>query len=353
MQENLNAENNEQSIINNPFKQKLTEFEEGQKQRHIAIFSHVYPDADALCSSLALKNLIQDNYQGCYADVFISSEIDDLYSLILRDEVVNPEHRCTKYDVGIVLDCPNTARIGESSLAILNNISPENIINIDHHATNERFGAVNYVASKCSSTCEIIYLMATNKFKWSISDKVAKELFQGIITDTNMLQTLPINKVTFKILGELTNGYNFDYQAIMEYYSTKSLVKARVHAKALSSQRIYADGKLITMEINNNAISGLNAKHEDTLGIVDMGLKLENAMVSALFVEEEPEKIYVSLRGNGQVNIGEIASSLGGGGGDVQAAYTREGPIKEVKQELINILSPILEDKKQNDELIF
>ena len=353
MQENLNAERLDNNIANNPFQQKISELEDGQKQRHIAIFSHVYPDADALCSCLAIKNLIQDNYKDCYADVFISGEIDDLYSLILRDEVVNPEYRCAKYDVGIVLDCPNTSRVGESSLEILNSINPENIINIDHHATNERFGAVNYVASKCSSTCEIIYLMATNKYKWYISDKTAKELFQGIITDTNLLQTLPINKTTFKVLAELTNSYNFDYQAIMEYYSTKSLVKARIHAKALSSQRVFADGKLITMEVNNNAIVGLNAKHEDTLGIVDMGLKLENAMVSALFVEEEPEKVYVSLRSGGQVHIGDIASSLGGGGGDTQAAYTKNGTLKEVKQEFIDIITPILSQQKQNEELIF
>ena len=45
------------------------------KATKIAIVSHINPDADALCSSLALKNIIKNNYDYKYVDVFVDGEI--------------------------------------------------------------------------------------------------------------------------------------------------------------------------------------------------------------------------------------------------------------------------------------
>ena len=326
---------------------------DGDKQTKVAIFSHIFPDADALCSSLAIKNLIQDNFPNAFADVFVSTEIDELYDLILRDEVVNPSIRCQNYDVAFVLDCPNLNRTGNLANEILKTIPKENVINIDHHSTNEFFGGLNMVAPRCSSTCEVIYLMATKRYNWKVSDKAAKELFQGIITDTNLLQSLPIDKRTFKVLSELTNNFNFDHKAIMNYYSTHSFQKARLNSKALSTQKLYADGKLITMEITNETLKRLNVKREDTMGIVDHGLKIDGTILSALFIEEEPEKFYVSIRSNGEVNAGEIAVNFNGGGGQTQAAYQAGGNLKEIKQQLIDFVSPQLSLIEPSQDLRF
>ena len=87
--------------------------------KKIAIFSHINPDADALCSSFALKNIINNNFDYKSVDVFIDGEIGALYAPILRNEVVNPEPY-SSYDLAFVLDCPNTARTGKYE-EILNN----------------------------------------------------------------------------------------------------------------------------------------------------------------------------------------------------------------------------------------
>ena len=139
--------------------------------KKIAIFSHINPDADALCSSFALKNIINNNFDYKSVDVFIDGEIGALYAPILRNEVVNPEPY-SSYDLAFVLDCPNTARTGKYE-EILNNIP--NIINIDHHDTNERFGTINIVSAKASSTCEVLYIIAKAS-NFEFNNMIAKEL---------------------------------------------------------------------------------------------------------------------------------------------------------------------------------
>ncbi|MBO7526374.1 MAG: DHH family phosphoesterase, partial [Clostridia bacterium] len=116
--------------------------EEIEKSKRIAIFSHVAPDADALCSCFALKNLIRNNFDAKIVDVFNDGPIGELYNQILRDEVINPQPQ-KAYDLAFVLDCPNLDRIGKCKEIAS---TAKNIINIDHHETNSKFGTTNIVS---------------------------------------------------------------------------------------------------------------------------------------------------------------------------------------------------------------
>ena len=58
--------------------------------KKIAILSHINPDADALCSSIALKNIILNNFDFKQVDVFVDGNIGDLYDPIVRNEAINP-----------------------------------------------------------------------------------------------------------------------------------------------------------------------------------------------------------------------------------------------------------------------
>ena len=190
------------------------------KNKKIAIFSHVTPDADALCSSFALKNLIKNNFDFKFVDVFIDGEIGELYAPILRDEVINPKPYGS-YDLAFVLDCPNISRIGKFS--DLAERIPR-IVNIDHHETNCRFGTENFVSTTVSSTCELIYLIACGQH-FDLNNQIAKQLYQGIITDTNCFTSRSLTPRTHRVVSELLT-FKFDANAIKRYYfNNQSLAK--------------------------------------------------------------------------------------------------------------------------------
>lgn len=316
--------------------------------KKIAIFSHLNPDADALCSSCAMKNIIRNNFDDKFVDIFVDGEIGELYDPILRNEVINPKPY-NSYDVAIVLDCPNLSRTGKYQ-EIIKDIPY--IINIDHHETNNKFGNLNIVSAKSSSTCEIVCIIALAQ-KLEMNNIIAKELYQGIITDTNCLTSLSLTARTYQVLSELMK-FKFDANLIKEYYfKNNSREKTMLLSKALQSLKFYSNEKFTTMKITNELFSKLGVTFEDTMGLIDNATNIDNTIVSAILIEKEPNKLYCSLRSKGLVNVGEIAKMFNGGGSETVAAFQTEGDIKEVEKALVEKVSPYLESVVVNEKSLF
>lgn len=313
----------------------------------IAIFSHVSPDADALCSALALKNIIKNNFDYKIVDVFIDGEIGELYNPIIRDQVINPVP-FENYDIAFVLDCPTLSRIGKYETLVKR---AKEIINIDHHETNEKFGTTNVVA-KTSSTAELIYLMAKSQ-DFELNNLIAKELYQGIITDTNCFTSSSITKKTHQVVSELM-AFKFDHEAIKEYYfNNNSKTKTRLLSRALQSMRFYDDERVTTMKIGNETYSKLEATFEDTLGIIDNGINISGTEASAILIEVAPGEIHCSLRSRGAINVGDIAKQFGGGGSLKHAAFQKHGDIKEIEKNVVEEITKKLPSVIENKEATF
>lgn len=319
-----------------------------EKATKIAIVSHINPDADALCSACALKNIIRNNFDYKFVDVFVDGEIGELYNPILRNEVVNPIPY-PSYDLAIVLDCPTLARTGKYMELIKN--TPYTM-NMDHHETNEGFANINVVPSKVSSTCELVYLLAKGQ-NYDINNIIAKELYQGIITDTNCFTSLTLTEKTHQVVSELLK-YKFDADAIKEhYFKNNSKAKMMLLTKALQSMKFYKGEMFTTMKIPFEVFEKVGASYDDTMGIIDNGINISGTAVSAILIEKEPKFIHCSLRSKGQINVGEIARSFNGGGGETVAAFQTQGDLKDIESRLVAEIMPLLSTVEINDEPLF
>lgn len=315
---------------------------------NIAIFSHLNPDADALGSSLALKNIIDENYLLKNVDVFLDGEIGKLYAPLLKNEQINPVP-LTEYDLAIVLDCPNIKRTGKYEELIS---SIPNIINIDHHETNIRFGDINYVTPKVSSTSEMLFLLC-QRFGLKINDTIAKQLYQGIITDTNCFSSAYSTDLTHKVTSELLS-YNFNAGKIKEYYfKNNSRAKNQLLASAIQSMEFYNNNRLTTMKIDYPTYSKVNASFEDTLGIIDSGISVKGTEVSAILIEKMPQFIHCSLRSKGNVDVGKIAHQFNGGGSKKLSAFQTYGDIQQIEKQLVDMINPIITEPINEDDFTF
>ena len=312
-----------------------------KSSKKIAIFSHINPDADALCSSIALKKIIDNNFDDKFIDVFTDGEIGKLYAPILRNDVINPKP-FSSYDLAIVLDCPNIARIGKYQEMYK---TIEKSVNIDHHGTNERFALVNCASPKVSSTCEMIYLLA-HSLKLELNKDIAKLLYQGILTDTNCFTSNTMTAKTHFVLNELLS-YKFNSNLIKEYYfSNQSLDKTMLEAKTLKNIKLYKNNSIALMKITNNDLTKNNVSFDDTMGIVDKGLSIEGVMICIVLIEKEPNVIHASIRGKGtEVDVSTLAKEFGGGGSPTVAAFQYKGDMKELEQSILSYI------KEEADEL--
>lgn len=301
----------------------------------IAIFSHINPDADALCSSIALKEIIRNNFDDKYVDVFTDGEIGNLYTPILRDNVVNPSPFAS-YDLAIILDCPDLSRIGKYR-ELAEKIP--HTVNIDHHGTNTKFAEVNWVSTEVSSTCEFVYLLA--KASDLVIDKdIAKLLYQGILTDTNCFTSSTMTQKTHQALSGLL-AFKFNANLIKEYYfGSQSLGKTKLEAKALGSIKLHHNDTVAMMKITRNDLDRNNLTFEDTMGLVDKGMAIDGVKISVSLIEKEPGFIYASLRGKGSdVDVSIIASRFGGGGSATVAAFQYAGEIRDLEQQVLEFIN--------------
>ena len=119
--------------------------------------THEGPDGDALGSLLAVQHLL--TALGKDSVMFLAAKEFPLpieYRFLPLEEVFHEPPADMADRIVVFLDCGNIDRM---PFDFLQNNGNE-ILNIDHHHDNTRFGAVNLVDVGSSSTAEIVYALA-------------------------------------------------------------------------------------------------------------------------------------------------------------------------------------------------
>lgn len=104
---------------------------------------------------------------------------------------------------------------------IKNNASK--LICIDHHASNDSYGDLNYVDIDASSTCELVYnlLVRFQQIKDIniINEDIATCLYTGLVTDTGNFSYSNVHASSFEMAKNLL------VLGAQKYYNTKYISK--------------------------------------------------------------------------------------------------------------------------------
>ena len=329
-----------------------------QQAKKIAIITHYNPDADAIGSMIALKRLIKKNFETqkrpLFVDIFTQVEkLDDKYQPLTYGENLNIQH-FKRYDLAIAVDCSDINRLGKFKKIFS---KAKCTINIDHHETNTKFAKNNIVAKNCSSSAEILYLLYCKVFKLNFSADICSLLYSGIITDTNNL-TQNISNNTLKVVSELTEKCrqdSYNLEAIRNhFFKSNTKEQLTLLSRALESITFAESGKIAMMKLVKNDFTQTNTTQDDTLGIVDYSCTIQGVEIGIIFIKQEDNTYYVSLRSKKEVDVGKIAHSMGGGGHKNVAAFkTKEDDnLTDIKTKLISLCKTELEKQEENTENI-
>src|SRR5699024_9335380 len=148
------------------------------------IASHRSPDGDNVGSSIALYHyLISLNKEVYFVD---NDKVPSDYKFLPHIEArTSLTDLPSNVDLGIALDCSDLRRMGRETEAYF--LKLPNIINIDHHRSNEAFGDLNIVADHLGSTGEVLYYLL-KPLRINISPEIATGLYTAISSDTGSFQ---------------------------------------------------------------------------------------------------------------------------------------------------------------------
>ena len=302
--------------------------------KSVCLIGHTSPDADALASMVVFKNFLSKNFNLEIIDLFAEcSKIPYQYAHMMMNNSINQPIK--NYDVAIMMDSPNTERLGiyktlfnESNLKIV----------IDHHQTNLYQGDINIV-EKQGSTCEIVYQILKT-FNYQLTQLDKELIYSGIITDTNNFTVGNFNSKTFSIVSEFFN--DIDYESIYnQFFRNNSLKNMQLLATAIDNISVYNEEQIVISHLTKDEKLKLNAKFDDFVGIINRLATINNCKLIC-FIYPKGDNYYVSMRSRHGLKISHIAKNNGGGGHDGAAAFVSSLSIDEIEKLILEEFQKLL-----------
>src|SRR5271166_6082199 len=296
----------------------------GRRQKFI-LTSHARPDGDAVGSTLACCQILRS--LGKQANVVLSDGVPGIYRpLPYADSVLHEIEQAPEAEAAIILECDGVARTRLSGL------EKHYLINIDHHATANHFGDVNWIDPSACATAEMIFRLA-REAGVKITPEVATCLYTAVLTDTGAFCFNGTTERTFALAQDLVRCGADPVRIAQHVYFSTQLSKMRLLGAALSS--LHRDGSLAWMHVTRKTIELCESHEEDCEGLVNYALAIEGIEVALFFREQPDGRFRVSLRSKGAVNVAVVAAAFGGGGHECASGCGIEGPLPVATERLL------------------
>src|SRR6266568_497914 len=289
------------------------------------VCSHSRPDGDAVGSILAMGKLLEQMGKG--ADLVTADRIPIVHRALPDSDSIRTALRVHgPYDAAILLECDGPERTR------LLGLEKFFLINIDHHATGRAFGHINWIDREATSVGELVYRLI-KAVGAAVSPDIATCIYTTLLTDTGGFIYGRTRASTFELARDLVlAGANPIHIAQDVYFSTV-MSKLLLLGAALSNLK--REGRLAWLWVTHQDMVRSCAAEEDSEGIVNYALSIAN-VEAAFFLRELPEeRIGVSLRSKGKLNVAAIAERLNGGGHGNAAGCTLPGPLSRAMEQIL------------------
>ncbi len=310
-----------------------------QRAGSVLIITHARPDGDAYGSALALACAL--DFLHIPVQVCDESDIPSNLAFIDGIERVRKEVK-EGYDLIVSVDCSDTQRMGTLQNCYLSAKRKRiDTINVDHHVSNPRFGAYNFV-KECSANCMHIATLI-EYMGVPFDKKIAEYLLLGLLTDSGNFSHDDVREETLLLAAKLVRaGADISY---FNYHLFKKQPKERaaLFAKTMDKIRYYHDGRFAVIVVTQKAMEDCRADYGMTEGFVDFPLSVDTVEVAASLMEVKRGQYRISLRTKNYADAHKIAGVYGGGGHVRAAGCMLFGDLEEVLDKLSYTVSQYLE----------
>jgi len=305
--------------------------EELRAAEKLLLTTHENPDGDALGSLVAmhwiLEQIGKDSVMYMSPDEFpLSHE----YRHMTLDGLLGAPPEDIDERIVVFLDCGNIDRMPVDFLQR----EGIHILNIDHHHDNTRFGTVNLVVPEASCTAEIVLGLA-HELGAEITSAIADALYVGLVTDTGKFMYENTTPAAHRMAAELIEAGVDTHVVYRRLFEELPFRRLQLLSRALMSVARYDDGALTIAAVERGDFEETGALETDSEGVVDHLRSVEGTKVAVLIrdvlSDEKRGCRKVSLRStDGQVDVSQIARTLGGGGHRQAAGATTDLPQGEL-----------------------
>jgi bifunctional oligoribonuclease and PAP phosphatase NrnA len=298
-----------------------------ENKQIFAITTHVRPDGDGIGSSLGLCWLLRS--LGKNAEVIVRDPIPSSYETLPgADEIRTVSEIDKVYDAVFVIECSDVTRPG------IKNLENQFTVNIDHHATSEHFGTINWIDATASAVGEMIYNLC-KAIGGRVTKEIAECLYMALVTDTGSFHFSNTTERTLKVASELVKAGVKPAEISEMVYNNYPWSRIELMRQVLDTVKRDQTGRVAWMRHTLEMTQKAGAVDGDSNGFVNIPLAAREVEAVVYMRETFPNIYRVSLRSKDGINVARVAEKFGGGGHRNAAGCRVEGDWDYWEQKIV------------------
>jgi bifunctional oligoribonuclease and PAP phosphatase NrnA len=289
----------------------------------VALVCHVSPDGDALGSMLGLQQTLVRLGKTVIASFGSPFLVPPAYAELPGvDRLVAPADFPPAPQLLVTFDTGSQDRLG--SLADRVDSAGEVLV-IDHHASNTRYGTLHLVDPTAAATAVLVEALA-RRLGATLDTDNAAPLYAALVTDTGSFKYAATTPETHYLAARLlATGIRHDLLSRRIWdqnpFGYVQLLGAALSRATLEPSAVGGLG-LVWTSVSAAELVEYGLVVEQVEGIIDVIRTAEEAEVAVVCKQDTDGSIRVSARSKGRVDIGAACMDLGGGGHRLAAGLT-------------------------------
>jgi phosphoesterase RecJ-like protein len=224
-------------------------------------------------------------------------------------------------DVMVTFDCGSLGRLGDLEPSAK---AARELIVLDHHVSNTRFGTINVIDSAAAATGVVVRRLVA-EVGLPLTQDSAVALYAALVCDTGRFQYDTTTPDVFQLACELTS---FDVpvsRLSRQLFEEHRFAYLKLLGEALANAELDSERKFVWTAVTQDMLTRHGVALEEVEGLIDIIRRATEAEVTCVLKEEADGSVRVSLRSLGDVDVRLIAADQGGGGHRFAAGF--ESPL--------------------------
>lgn len=295
-----------------------------RQRRRFIVSSHARPDGDSIGSQLAFayaaralgKDVTVVNKDAAPAPLMTFPGVP---TITISDTASG------EFDAAVIMECGDLGRPGVAGL------ERYFLINIDHHPGNTGYGDINWFDSSAAACGEMVFDLV-QALGVPLTREIATHIYLAILTDTGSFHYSSISPRTFEICRHTLEAGVDAVAVARSVYDSNNMGRLKLFGAVLSAMQIDPSGRIAIVYLDHDMARAAGGTYEDTEGLINLPLTVKEIQAVVFFKQNEGDEYRVSMRSKGEIDIGTVAKSFGGGGHKNAAGCTVTGAIDALQK---------------------
>jgi phosphoesterase RecJ-like protein len=305
----------------------------------ILLVTHVSPDGDAIGSLLGLAHALRARGKAHLCLVVDGGVPDYLAFIPGSDAVLSAISAASgEFDLMISLDSSDEARTGKAGE--YGRAHSRQVINLDHHITNDGFGSIHLVMPGAVSAAEVV-MHWLDAMPQPITHDSAIALLTGLVTDTLGFRVSSVTAETLHLAQRLMHAGASLNDIMARTVGSRKYAAMQLWSRVLPSMQL-EDG-IISATVTEADIAAVGLSEMTDGGLAEFLVTANEARISVVFKQLTEDKTEISFRSKPGFDVGSVAFAIGGGGHRQASGATIIGDLVTARERVMPLLRAAVE----------